>query len=250
MTAKMMKYTIFGPGRVGSNITAYLAHLGHQTTLISRVDAETDRANAETLVTNADVIIAALPDDRLLSWFESWSNKIGDRPAIHFSGAINIDGMLSFHPLYSFSKTPIELTQMAQIAFACPDTGPQFADIFPGAKNPTFKISDSSKAHYHALAVLSGNFAAYLWNQTAIEFSKHHDVSAEKILGAYFQSIVERFKENPENSLTGPIARRDRESVKKNMAAIEQNPKLLALYQSFLSSAWPDFDNDVSNKPD
>lgn len=237
-----MKYAIFGPGRVGTNIAAYLAHLGHEATLITRQQSKYDKAHCMRIIADADIIAAALPDSAIGPWHAEWSRDIGSKLMIHFSGSISVEGMHAFHPLYSFPPHVLEPDTLKSIAFACPDDGPAFAEVFAGAPNPHFEISDKDRAHYHALAVLSGNFAAFLWNETAKTFEDRHNVPAESILAGYFSGVVDRFRESPRSSLTGPIARRDRASAEANLAALKGDEKLEELYRAFLRAAWPDYD--------
>lgn len=241
----MTNYVIFGPGRVGANMASYLKQLGHKADLISRRQAEAERTNCIDLIEKADIVAAALPDDKLQSWFEAWRAEIGARTAIHFSGAVSVEGAHAFHPLYSFPKALLPISVMKEIAFACPQNGPSFKDIFPGAPNPNFKITEENRARYHALAVLSGNFAAYLWNETAKEFSDFVAAAPEAILKSYFAGVVERFAENPTDSLTGPVARKDKITIEKNLSSLNGNKKLQNLYKAFLAAAWPD--HDINN---
>ena len=131
---------------------------------------------------------------------------------------------------------------MEKIAFACTEGGPPFSEIFPGAPNPYFDIADKDRARYHALAVLSGNLASFVWNETARELADYAGLPAEQIMESYLRSILERFVENPTASLTGPIARRDRATVEKNLASLAGDQKLQGLYLAFLAAAWPDFE--------
>ena len=188
-----MKYVIFGPGRVGANMAAYLKTLSHDVIQISRRDAENDKDLCRDAIANADIVAAALPDGSLRDWHGTWAQEIGARPAIHFSGAVSVTGMYAYHPLYSFPKSLLPATVFPTIGFACPQNGPAFTDIFPGATNPTLSLTDEARAHYHALAVLSGNFAAYLWNETATVFAETYDAAPEDILTTYFTSLVDRF---------------------------------------------------------
>ena len=236
-----MHYVIFGAGRVGVNMAAYLQTLGHNTNLVTRRMSEENGKRCAELIASADIVAAAIPDSLLKPWRSQWKSEIGTRPAIHFSGAVNVAGMFGFHPLYSFPKSVLDPSIPATIAFACPEDGPAFSEIFPGAKNPTFVLPDDALAHYHALAVLSGNFAAHLWNVAAKEFADRYDAAPETIMTSYFNSIVERFRENPTDSLTGPAARRDAVSVEANLKALAESPELTALYHAFLQSAWPGY---------
>ena len=237
----MASYVIFGAGRVGRSMAGYLTHLGHAVSLVTRAEAEQNRQACEKCIEGADVVAAAIPDGKLDAWRNEWRGAVAGEIAIHFSGAINVDGMHGFHPLYSFPPTPLPPETMKEIAFACPESGPAFADVFPGAPNPHFSIAAEDRARYHALAVLSGNFASFLWNETAKEFAALADIPPETILKSYFDSLVDRFVENPEASMTGPVLRKDKLTVEKNLAALGDSPRLKQLYEAFLNAAWPDF---------
>ncbi len=245
----MTRYLIFGPGRVGTNMAHYLEHLGHIVVLVGRAEAERDQQRCMGLIKEADIIGVAIPDDKLSVWFDQWGQLVAGKCIIHFSGALTVDGMKSFHPLYSFPKSVLPVATMEKIAFACPVGGPTFSTIFPSAVNPHFEIADHDRARYHALAVLSGNLASYIWNQTAEEFSTLIEETPEEILKSYLGSIVDRFVENPTASLTGPVARRDRQTVEKNLDGLANNANLKKLYEAFLDTAWPEF-SSAPNDPD
>lgn len=239
----MTDYVIFGCGRVGSNMAAYLKHLGHEIRLVSHAEASNDRAKCAELIAGAKIIAAAIPDDRLQSWHEEWRGEIGDRTAVHFSGAASIDGVFGFHPLYSFPASPLSIEAMKEIAFACPLNGPRFTEIFPRAANPHFEIADKDRARYHALAVLSGNLASFVWNETAKEIAAYAGTPPERIMASYLGSILDGFVKNPTSSLTGPIARHDKKTVEKNLASLQGDPKLKGLYEAFLAAAWPELES-------
>lgn len=240
-----MKVTIFGTGRVGTSMAHYARALGADVSVIARKNAESDRSGAIAFVQQADVVAAAIPDDKLARWIEEWRSAIGSKPAIHFSGALLIKGMRSYHPLYSFPLEPLPPEQMAKIAFAREEEAPLFASLFPGATNPEFVVGAADRAYYHALAVLSGNFAAHLWNETARAFEGRFNLAPETVLTSYLAGVVERFRETPVDSMTGPVARRDRASVEANLAALAGDPRLKALYLAFLESAWPDYSDSA-----
>lgn len=238
---KSLRYVIFGPGRVGRSMAAYLGALGHDVQLVSNKHAEQAVAKCKTLVANADIIVAAIPDSALAGWADAWRENAAGKPILHFSGALSIDGLWGYHPLYSFPREALPVETMRSIAFARQEGAPPLADMMPGASNPEFAVSNKDRAYYHALAVLSGNFAAHLWNEAAKGFSGRLKVAPETVLASYLSGIVERFRESPFDSLTGPVARRDRATVEANLKALEGEPKLRALYEAFVISAWPGF---------
>jgi hypothetical protein len=237
-----MQALIFGPGRVGGAMAQYMRYLGHEADLVSRLDAGGDRVALERRIAAADWVGAAIPDGEIADWFDQWRGAIGERPAIHFSGALSIDGMRGYHPLYSFPKRPLAPATLEKVAIAREAGSPPFASLAPGAPNPELEISACDRAFYHALAVLSGNFAAHLWNETARAFAGRFDAAPAGIYAGYLAGVVDRFAESPFDSLTGPLARRDRASIEANLAALDTEPRLAALYRAFLSSAWPDYD--------
>jgi len=236
-----MKYAIFGAGRVGVNIAAYLKHLGHDVSLISHDAARTQADACRRKISDADIVASAVPDGKIKAWRNQWAADIDGKIAIHFSGAADIDGMFAFHPLYSFPPHDVDSLLLKTVAFACPRGGPSFQEVFPGATNPHFEIHAHERARYHALAVLSGNFAAHLWNATAPAITKQSGLEPEAILGPYLQSVVDRFMESPKGSLTGPVARKDKDTVAANLKALETAPELKTLYDAFLRAAWPDY---------
>lgn len=238
----MQRYVIFGAGRVGVNMAAYLERFGHQVHLLSRRKAETERSFCEDLIHEATIIAAAIPDDKLSAWREDWRAELTHKRVIHFSGALTIDGVSGFHPLYSFPRSKLSFEKLKTIAFACPAGGPSFEEIFPGAPNPHFKISDKDRPRYHALAVLTGNLAGYVWNETAKEFADLSGLPPQKILGSYLESVVDRFVENPTSSLTGPVARHDEITVRKNQESLSDKENLKSLYKAFVKAAWPEFE--------
>lgn len=229
-----MRIVIFGPGRVGRSFAAFAQSLGHQPVLVARGEA------GEAAVASADVVAAAIPDDAIPGWFTHWRTRLAGKRALHFSGARVIDGLPGYHPLYSFPTTPLDPKIFGGIAIAREADAAPFSTIVPGTDNPEFTIAAADRAFYHALAVVSGNFAAHLWNETAAAFADRLGPHGGAALAAYFSSLVDRFRENPATSLTGPVARRDAATVAANLEALKDAPRLRALYEAFLRSAWPD----------
>ncbi|MEM8935683.1 MAG: DUF2520 domain-containing protein [Pseudomonadota bacterium] len=219
----------------------YLTALGEPVRVIRGDEGRASSTETVEAVKRADIVCAAIPDDKLDVWRRQWSDAIGDSPAVHFSGALSIDGMAGFHPLYSFPTTLLDVAQMRNIAFACPSDGPSFKTIFPSAPNPTFMLHDADRPYYHALAVLSGNLAGFVWNETAAAFKEDFSAAPAEVLRHYFASLVDRFEENPENSFTGPVARKDESTVTANLLALKSRPDLVNLYKAFLAAAWPEY---------
>ena len=135
-----MRLLIFGTGRVGNSFAHYASHLGIKTTVATHAMAEDDKAPVTDMIRDADVVAAAIPDDRLYAWREKFIAEIGKRPAIHFSGALTIPGLRGYHPLYSFPEKPLPPEIMAGIAIAREEGAAPFSQILPGAANPEIVV--------------------------------------------------------------------------------------------------------------
>ncbi|MEL7488947.1 MAG: hypothetical protein AAGJ87_17260, partial [Pseudomonadota bacterium] len=117
-----MKYAIFGTGRVGASMGRYLESLGHAIHRIARSDTE-DASYVRDAIAASDVVALAVPDGAIADLRARWRDAIGERPAVHFSGALVLDGVSGFHPLYSFPTTPLDPNEMRRIPFAVSDRG-------------------------------------------------------------------------------------------------------------------------------
>ena len=234
-----MKYLVIGNGRVGGAFASYCEYLGHQAHLWSRANAQQSPEALAIAIGQADILAIATPDAMIDQvWTRSRALFKGAQ-AIHFSGALQVEGMFACHPLYSFPKTTLAPERFATIAIAQETNAPPFAEVVPGAKNPTFVVNAADRAYYHALAVISGNYAAHIWNLVAERFEGRFAANAGDALTPYFRSIVARFEETPLYSMTGPIARKDAPTVAANLQSIASEPELEDLYKEFLAKAWP-----------
>ena len=106
-----------------------------------------------------------------------------------------------------------------------------FNKNFSYLKNNVYEIAPSKKALYHALCVTSGNFSQLLWFECEkllkdIELPK-------KILAPYLHKCVDNFC-TQEKYLTGPLVRKDTETIQKNLASLEKSsPRLKEVYDKF-----------------
>ena len=216
-----MKYVIIGNGRVGPAFAAYCRHLRHEALVWSRAEVERLPAMLLSSFQDADVLAIATPDAAIEQVWITLRPYFDGKHAIHFSGALSIAGTISCHPLYSFPKTTLAPEKFATLAIAVEEGQPTFADVVPGANNPSLVVNAADRAYYHSLAVISGNYAAHIWNTVAARFERKFTTDPAEVFAPYFQSVVERFRESPLSSVTGPIARRDVATVEANLEAIE-----------------------------
>lgn len=244
-----MQHLVIGAGRVGLSMANYAAHLGCKVQIVGRRDLEERLEFVRRTAAAADVVAVAAPDDAIANVLTMLQPLPETKTVIHFAGARIVEGATSTHPLYSFPKGGATAEAVARAPFALEGAGVRFDEIYPGATNPTFVVGPEDRALYHALAVLSANFAAHIWNACAGAFADRFPDAPPDALAELLQSCVDRFREAPLDSMTGPVARRDAETIGANRAALAETPQLAGLYDAFLVSAWPEAERLISDGP-
>ncbi len=88
------------------------------------------------------------------------------------------------------------------------------------------------KALYHALCVMAGNFPQILWHSLSGRFSDRLGIPPD-ILEPYLRQSLDNFLADPGRALTGPLARGDRNTVRRNLSALSGDA-LQDLYRAFV----------------
>ncbi|MGF1543346.1 MAG: DUF2520 domain-containing protein [Parvularculaceae bacterium] len=240
------RIVFIGRGRVATSLAGYARALGHHAETFDRMALADAPRRVERAVSGADVLAIATPDDAVAGALDRWRTHFRGSAAVHFSGALTVAGAWSCHPLMSFPKTAAGFEEISRASFALEEEAPPLTTVFPGATNRTFVVRARDRAFYHALAVTSGGLAAHAWNRAAAAFASRFPDAPADALAAYLETILARFREEPTGSETGPVARRDRESVKANLEALADDPRIEGLYRAYLAAAWPDADIDAA----
>lgn len=217
---------IVGNGRMAKHFRRYLTlkripHLAWNRKRHSLADLDKKLAQASRVL--------LLIKDSAIGDFRDRHLKNFKKPVIAFSGALAVRGVESFHPLMTFGPKLYPLSFYEKIHFAAPSKA-AFRRAFPALRNPVFKLKAADKAFYHALCVMSGNFPHILWAECLDAFQKL-GVPAEA-LGIYLQKNLDNFRAAPGKSLTGPLARNDKPTMRKNIAALPA--RLKPLYKAFV----------------
>ena len=168
----------------------------------------------------------AVSDQALQEWADRLRHIKG--LLLHSSGALEIKGVHSVHPLGSFSFETYPDNFYRQFAFVTTSDLPRpvLIDQLP---NPLFKIPATDKIFYHSLCVLAGNGSVLLWQKFFSEMQKMG--LSREVLGFYAQRIFENLLTHPESALTGPLVRNDYVTLQKDLNALENDP-----YQKVLQS--------------
>ncbi len=216
---KKYRYGIIGNGCLATHIAHYLKLEGISHICWSRSE---DRSSPEEKLKSCSIILLAIKDSSITEFLLLHPN-LKQKTLIHFSGALKIENVMGFHPLMTFSGNLYTKKKYRSISFIGTTEKKTFYDVFPHLKNPYYTINDDQKSLYHALCVISGNFTTILWQKVFKDFETELNLGKE-VLIPYMEQIVENLKLDHKNSLTGPIKRDDKKTIKLNIKAL--NSKL------------------------
>ena len=175
-------------------------------------------------------ILLPITDSTIEPFIKSHQEFLSEKICIHFSGALFTPLAIGTHPLMTFAQELYNEGIYRQIHFVIDSQHP-FKEILPGFPNSYSVISPSQKAKYHALCVMSGNFSSLLW-QIFFKEMKDFGISKSHTL-PYLQQTFNNIA-HLEDSLTGPLERRDEQTIHANLEALKENPSLYDIYQSFM----------------
>jgi predicted short-subunit dehydrogenase-like oxidoreductase (DUF2520 family) len=257
----MADIIIIGAGRLGTSLGRALAAKGHaikavtcrraasaqeSRRIIGQGTSSTDNSAAAR---RGDIIFLCLPDEEILGTAAGlsrsrirWRRKI----VFHTSGLLSAAALkplqdkgaatASFHPVQSFARKGTSLSHFQGVYFglegdrkAC-RLGRAIARELGGRS-----LLLSGKPAYHAACVVASNFlvvlldaAARLLGQAGIKENK-----ASRLLFPLVEGTLRNVKKfNMFASLTGPVARGDRASVKAHLKALRCLPGYANAYKA------------------
>lgn len=222
------KYCIIGSGRLAKHLSHYFNLLDIKHQQWSR-QSGLDLSN--TVKENSHILLA-ISDDSIKDFISGNKEIFGDKVLVHFSGAKNIEGIFSTHPLMSFSNELYALETYKKISFVCGENT-DFKTLFPFLENGHYNMKNSAKSYYHSLITMAGNFPQILWTQIKKDLGSQLDLPPDIINGYLAQVTINQIT-NPESCLTGPLVREDKETIDAHKQVLSDS-SYANLYNSFLS---------------
>ena len=258
-----MKIGFIGAGKVGFSLGKYFKENGldisgyysrnpnssaeaAQFTQTKSYDtiAEILKASDTLFITTSDAAIATI-------WDQMKNLNVKNKNICHCSGSISstvfFNGeklgahIYSIHPLYAVSDKYNSWKTLKEAHFTI-EGSKDMADIlqiFQKTGNKTTVISAKEKPLYHCAAATASNLAIAVFKTAADMLEKCGFTNKDAILALLplytgNSGNMERALRNGqplESALTGPIERGDLETVKKHLAALENNPDQVTLYK-------------------
>jgi predicted short-subunit dehydrogenase-like oxidoreductase (DUF2520 family) len=228
-----ISYLIIGSGRVARHLCHYFYILNIS---YDSWDRSQDPLIVQVKIAKATHVLLAISDDAIEPFYRKHLQG-HERTVIHFSGALEVDGLASAHPLMTFGDSYYDSDAYKKIYFIVTSVG-SVQELIPCLPNPSVAIPAKDKAKYHALCVLGGNFVTLLITKMLQEFSQMGipkeaaEIYLEKVLGNTLNS--------PETAVTGPLVRRDAQTVLSNLRALDLDPHA-NIYRAFLNAYWPSY---------
>ncbi|MCZ6508751.1 MAG: DUF2520 domain-containing protein, partial [Acidobacteria bacterium] len=125
--------------------------------------------------------------------------------------------------------------------FVVESEGPRFDELLPGLGNPSVAIPAADKPLYHALCVAAGNLTTLLWQRFFAELEGRWGIDPELVAPYLRQTAANLQSADRQRALTGPIARADRETIDRNVEALDAAhlDDLAQIYRVFVDSTQP-----------
>jgi 2-dehydropantoate 2-reductase len=236
-TPRKTHICLVGNGRLASQLKSYLQQKSVTFTQITRKTSTAEQIAAS--IHGATHIWLAISDHSIETFYQAHSKK-SDAIWVHFSGAHNSKWVFAAHPLMTFSHRLMSAEDFDKIHFVVSspldkplDFDLSLEHLLPSLKNSFSLISAEKKPLYHALCVVAGNFPIILWSEVLAQFNGL--ALPQEALHNYLDRSLENFKIEGAHALTGPLVRKDLQTIKDNLNALEGQP-LQPIYESFVKS--------------
>jgi len=248
-----LKFGLYGAGNLGLSLAAALRNTGEDFVGVCDIDPAAARkgadvlkcpvVNASSLARDANVLLFAVPDDRIATLYEELADYIAsDALLVHFSGVLTSEVFttplrLSAHPAQTFPHPRLEKEVFKDVYFAVEGTDQAKAFFQPllekiGAN--AFVISAQDKQLYHSMCVFASNLLIALL-KSAEDIGALLGLSEEERRGSILRLARETINnaaegESFDDALSGPVSRGDTETVQKNIESLEGLPAQQKLY--------------------
>ncbi len=213
----MKRYLVIGSGRWATHLqkSLVLAGLPHAQ-WARKSHSELD---LEKKLQTATHVWLAISDQALFEWVRRLADFKG--VILHSSGALEIPGAHSVHPLMSFGPELYADSFYSTYAFVTTSQSSK-ETLIPGLANLFVRITSEQKVFYHALCVLAGNGSVLLWQKF---FSEMKNLGIPFVVSSiYTRRILENLLQAPKTALTGPLVRNDQITLNKDLEAIQDDP--------------------------
>jgi len=235
---KTLSYGIIGNGKVAKHIMHYFSILGIQYSNWSR----SDKTSLSEKLSSIDVALILINDSSIETFYKN-NLFLKGKTCVHFSGAMNIDGIIGVHPLMTFGVDLYPFDVYQRIPFIIEKGSFKFHDLFPGLINPHYEIAKEKKAFYHAKCVMASNFLVLILNNYYEYLHKEIGIHKDDTT-LLIDTTLTNVKLLGIKALTGPISRGDLGTIEKNIVSLKLSGED-QLYEKFIDTYLPSIKDEL-----
>lgn len=213
---------IIGPGRAGGALSAALGRAGW------RVDGPLGRDHdPASVTTGARLVLLAVPDRDIADVAASLAP--GSAVVAHVAGSLGLDVLAphervaSVHPLVSLPDATLGADRLAGAWFAVAGD-PAASEVVTALGGRAVEVADEDRTTYHAAAAVAANHLVALLGQVD-RLARSVGVPLEAYLDLARGALDNVAEVGPVAALTGPVARGDRDTVVRHLAAMPQDER-------------------------
>lgn len=262
--AKPCDIAIIGPGKVGLALAISADRAGWPVVALAgrtpqRARRAARSAKVSAKVMSADeaaaagrIVLLTVRDEQIAPLCGQLAKANGLRPGtvvVHCSGALGSDILApaqragcytaSMHPLQTFATVQSAVRGLPGTYFFLEGDAPAVAilrRLVRAVGGEPVRIESSAKAMYHAAACIASNYLAALLDTalTAEAAAGIRPAMARKALSPLIRATLENVLAlGPDRALTGPIARGEKETVRRHLEALASvnDPALEQVYR-------------------
>ncbi|HEX5193267.1 MAG TPA: DUF2520 domain-containing protein [Solirubrobacteraceae bacterium] len=227
---------IVGHGRLGTAIASALTHVG------IAVDGPYQRRDPViAAAARVDAVLLCVPDAEIAAVAAAIAPGA---PVGHCSGATGLDALgahagFSLHPLMTVpadARRGALAGAGAAVAASTPRAAAVAWTLAELLRMRPIEIADDDRAAYHAAASIASNFLVTL--EGAAERVAATAGLPRELLAPLVRATVDNWARlGAEQALTGPVARGDAETVRRQRAAVQARvPELLELFDALAAA--------------
>ena len=247
-----MKVVLIGSGNVSTVLGKLMLAKGHEimqvisrnethAALLAKVLGATADTDLKKVNPKADICVVAITDDALITIDKSL--HLIDLLVVHTAGSVSREVLHNtstrYGVLYPLQSLRAGTVHFPEIPFLVEGNDDETSrDIYSFAASLSDKVSmatDEQRFSLHLAAVASSNFINHLLTLTEA-YCKKEGVDF-KLLFPLLSETVNRIQElSPSAVQTGPAIRNDKETIKKHLAMLSENPELQKIYKIMTNS--------------
>lgn len=222
------KVAIYGSGKISFHLPRLFDFISSDFVYMKK----TDSPNSLEL-SKFKFVFLAVPDREILNVYNKLKTIYPKSTQfIHFSGCLYFKNILGLHPLMTFNAKAKNIDyEQIPIFIDNKKIYLKYAKLRP----LIHFISKNEKATYHAMATMTGNFTQYYLYTIKKYFPKN--LSFKWYENLVLASVKSIFHDNAESLLTGPMFRKDINTLSMHKDVLgDKHPRLLAIYKNFEKS--------------